>query len=279
MTSGPKPEVSPNPQGGDPTRQAADRPSILFDRLEAASAQADAPDFFVDLNLDQVVDAVTAGWTEYNLRPFFQSPLRRIETIHYRHEVFRDIANAKLFDDVRRFAQSMRDVRVHSALFSKLYYRCHKESWFVRAVEIYCDAVEQFAHDLANAPLASRGLLSFRDHLLGYVASSGFASLRDEAKQITAELSRIAYSVIIRHGSFTVRHFHGEADYSAEVEATFEKFKQGAVTDYLAKYSDAPEDMNHIEAKILEFVARLNPEPFSRLACSFVFRTSRTSRR
>jgi DNA mismatch repair protein MutS len=33
----------------------------------------------------------------------------------------------------------------------------------------------------------------------------------------------------------------------------------------LAKYSNAPEDMNHIEAKILEFVARINPEPFSRL--------------
>jgi DNA mismatch repair protein MutS len=30
-------------------------------------------------------------------------------------------------------------------------------------------------------------------------------------------------------------------------------------------YRSAPEDMNHIEAKILEFVGRLNPEPFSRL--------------
>ena len=90
-------------------------------------------------------------------------------------------------------------------------------------------------------------------------------SLRDGAKRITKELSQLAYSVLIRNGSFTVRDFHEEPDYSAEVESTFEKFKQGGVTDYLAKYSNAPEDMNSIEAKILEFVARLYPEPFSRL--------------
>ena len=77
--------------------------------------------------------------------------------------------------------------------------------------------------------------------------------------------NKIRPCVLIREGSFTVRNFHDEPDYSAEVEATFDKFKQGVVADYLAKYSNAPEDMNHIEAKILELVARLNPEPFSRL--------------
>ena len=43
-----------------------------------------------------------------------------------------------------------------------------------------------------------------------------------------------------------------------------EKFKQGAAKDYKVKFS-ASEDMNHIEAKVLEFVARLYPEVFSAL--------------
>ncbi|WGR91828.1 DNA mismatch repair protein MutS [Bradyrhizobium sp. ISRA443] len=266
MTSRSKAEASPTTRWCDPSRPAGDSPSILFDSAEAVLAeQADAPDVFVDLNLDQVVDAVVGGSTEYNLKPIFQSPQHRLETIRYRHEIFRDLTDAKLFADVQRFARSMRDVRVHTSLSSKLYFRFHKESWFVHAVELYCAAVEKFAEDLASASLTSRGLRSFRDRLYRYLASTEFMSLRDEAKRITAELSQITYSVLIHGGSFTVRNFHGEADYSAEVEATFEKFKQGAVADYLAKYDNAPEDMNHIEAKVLEFVARLNPEPFSRL--------------
>jgi len=47
-----------------------------------------------------------------------------------------------------------------------------------------------------------------------------------------------------------------------DVEETFEKFKQGAVEDYKVKFSDTA-DMNHIEAKILDFVAALYPETSS----------------
>jgi len=48
------------------------------------------------------------------------------------------------------------------------------------------------------------------------------------------------------------------------VEKIFEKFKQGAVEDYRVKLYEGS-GMNHIEAKILEFVARLHPEQFAPL--------------
>ncbi len=85
-----------------------------------------------------------------------------------------------------------------------------------------------------------------------------------EAQWLTADLSAINYRVLLRAGSFTVSNYDAENDYSVEIEQTFEKFKQGAVKDYKVDYRSAPEDMNHVEAKILEYVARLNPEPFSR---------------
>ena len=45
--------------------------SILFpDRIVDVSAFAE-PAFFSDLNLDQAVDAITAGAQEYELKPFF----------------------------------------------------------------------------------------------------------------------------------------------------------------------------------------------------------------
>jgi DNA mismatch repair ATPase MutS len=71
--------------------------------------------------------------------------------------------------------------------------------------------------------------------------------------------------VLINGSTFTVRKYEGETDYSAELGETFDRFKQGNVKDFLIKISDAP-DMNHIEARILDFVSLLFPEVFARLA-------------
>lgn len=248
-------------------RSPHDPPRILFaeesDRLAARTAEQ--PNFFVDLNLDQVVAAITADWTEHELKPFFHYPLRTIEAIRYRHEVFRDLEDPALFECVEAFAHQMREVRVHVALANKLYYQFHKEGWFLRAVEIYCEAVKQFASALTKSLVRSQGLVAFRAYFTSYVASTHFMSLLKEAKQLAADLSRVKYSILIRDSAFSVRSYEQEVDYSAEIEETFKKFQQGAAKDYKVKYRYAPEDMNHIEAKILEFVARQNPDLFSRL--------------
>ncbi len=63
--------------------------SILFDNPESGREinKQEAPDFFADLNLDQIVESITSGRDEYNLKPFFYIPLKRVEAINYRQEI------------------------------------------------------------------------------------------------------------------------------------------------------------------------------------------------
>jgi DNA mismatch repair protein MutS len=86
----------------------------------------------------------------------------------------------------------------------------------------------------------------------------------EETKKLKADLSTVTYSVVIKGSGITVRKYESEIDYSAEVEKTFAKFKQGAVKDYRVKFSDRPE-LNHIEARALDFVAKLYPDIFLNL--------------
>lgn len=240
--------------------------SILFEETENGinKETVAAPDFFTDLNLDQVINTITSGKQEYNLRPFFYTPLNNVEAIKYRHEIIRDLENKSLFEPIQSFAKKMRMMREHLAQAGKLYYKYQQESWFLDAVEIYCDAVNNLVHDLSLAELKSRGFLAFREYVTNYANSGPFTSLLAETKKLKADLSTIKYCLLIRGNSIKVSQYEAEIDYTAEVEATFAKFKQGAVKDYGAKFPAGP-DMNHVEARILDLVAKLYPEIFLEL--------------
>ncbi len=238
--------------------------SILFDKENLQRETQEQPAFFPDLNLDQVIEAITARKEEYNLKPFFHTPLHDADSIRYRHEVMQDLENQTLMAPIEAFAGKMVIVRRYLKLIENLDFEHHKKGWFLEAVLAYCDAMTDLEQGLNRVGLKARGLLAFRAYLTQYVHSQTFQTLATEAQKVKDGLSKVKYCVIVEYGKFRVRRYEGETDYSLEVEEIFEKFKQGAVKSYLSDVYKST-GMNHIEGKILEFVALLYPEPFAAL--------------
>jgi DNA mismatch repair protein MutS len=258
------------PVSSDPSGQSGSAPmrfqSILFAGPDGPVGQetGEAPAFFHDLNLDQVVAAITTGWREYDLAPFFHAPLNDLDAIAYRQEIMRDLEDPRLIEIVRSFSQRMHEMRVHLPQAKEHYYKYQKERWFLDAVGIYCEAVEALAQGLAELDLASRGMRAFREYLVEYVASDSFRKLAAEAARLKSALSAIRYCLLIHNGRVTVRHYEGEGDYGATVEETFEKFRRGAAQDYRVKdlYLTG---MNHVQEQVVERIARLHPDTFRAL--------------
>lgn len=240
--------------------------SILFPTQEARKADEppDLPDFFVDLNLNQVVEALTFGRQEYDLAPFYYAPLSDADAISYRQEIARDLEDKTLAGNITSFAQKMVVLRRYIALSAKLYNQHHQAGWFLEAVLVYCDAVAYLVSDLSKFEIRSRGLSAFRSYLTDYAGSERFSTLSADAAQLKADLASIKYCVRIKDSLVRVRRYEEEVDYSTDVEATFAKFKQGAVKDYRLKLFVGA-GLNSVETRILDLVAKLYPEAFSRL--------------
>lgn len=237
--------------------------SILFDESVLAEDidGREAPEFFKDLNLDQVIASITAGRDDYNLKPFFYTPLNHVEAVNYRHEIFRDLENQTLFGHIQAFAKEMRAMRDHLALADKFDYKYQKQGWFLDAVNIYCAAVSRLTRNLTLTELHSRGFLAFRAYLTGYTESDEFTSLVAETQKLKIDLSGIKYSLHIQGGRIKVDRYDSEPDYGTDVLHTFEKFKQGAAKEYPFDFPSGP-DMNHIEAAVLDLIAQLYSEIF-----------------
>ncbi len=220
------------------------------------------PAFFRDLNLDQILKAITASRQTVDLMPYFSTPLHNPEDIRYRQEVMRDLEDEQRLAHFKTFAERMGAVNRYLAMVNELVYEHHRNGWFLDAARVYCESVTKLAEYLEKDPPASTGLLSFRAFLTQYVHTSEFLVLARDAQDVKQALSAVEYTLILQSGKVGVKKYEGETDYSIEVEKTFAKLNQGAAEDYLVAIPERA-GMNHIEAKILEFVAQLYPEPFA----------------
>lgn len=222
------------------------------------------PEFFSDLNLDQIVASVTAGYEQYRLQPFFCEPPGDQDTIHYRQQVFRDLQIPAIAGHIHLFARNMESMRQRLAEASKRYYPRQKQWGFVWVIDGYCSAVDGLARELRRAPATSDGLKRFTKYLTAYWESKAYRSLVQETGQLKADLSHISYRLYLHHNRIEVSRDTAEPDYSAEVEETFAKFRQHEAREYLFELPDSP-DINHVEAAVLDLVARLHPTVFQSL--------------
>ena len=241
--------------------------SILFPPSDGAVQLVgeSQPECFRDLNLDQVVDQIVVGREDYELKPYLHAPLPGDPGIvAYRHEVVRDLERDDVRSPIDAFSERMRLVRRYLKLADELRYRYEKERLFLDAATMYCEAVGAIERELKAAAPRSRGLAELGEHLRRYVGSDEFVSLTTEAQSVLEALESVTYSIRIQGPRVIVDEYGGESDLSAAVEETFARFKQGAVKDYRVKVRDSV-GLDHVEAQVLELVARLHPEPFAAL--------------
>ena len=247
------------------TTEHSDFYSILFPQATGRDNREPEtpPAFFRDLNLDQVVHAITADWDEFDLAPFFYAPLTDQDSIVYRQEVMRDLEDEQVMNAIADFTEQMRVAIRYRHHSEELHYPHHREGWFLASAKLYCDAVETLAHTLAELHPSSRGLRAFRDFLGMYVRSPEFSSLATEVRAVADGLAAIRYVIHIRGNRITVRNYDDEEDYSVTLEKIFHKFRRGEVKDYRRTFKGS--GMNHVEAQVLERVAWLNQSAFAAL--------------
>jgi DNA mismatch repair protein MutS len=242
--------------------------SILFLDLGEDPSKSRSPelaDFRHDLNLDQIIEAITAPFKDYDLAPFYHVRLHDSGTITYRQEIMRELENKHCMQVIKDFSGRMRKMRECLAQAKQFeYYKYTKERRFLSAVQTYCEAVEQLSARLGALDPRSEGMHLLREYLSDYLASPLFKTVLNDTQELIAALSAIHYSLFTRNRTVTIRDDDERLDYSTTVENAFEKFRQRSARHY--QLEDMRwEGMNHIEEQILDRVALLHPDVFQSL--------------
>src|ERR1700742_1636400 len=121
--------------------------SVLFERPEAqpenrAAIPPAPPPFFADLKLDQIAAALTRGLEQYDLIPYFRTPLPDESAIVYRHQVFRDLRRPEVREVVTGFARQMTAMRQSLTRAGQLRHPYQQQRWCLDAAGTYGRAVQ-----------------------------------------------------------------------------------------------------------------------------------------
>ncbi|EKQ54354.1 MULTISPECIES: mismatch repair ATPase (MutS family) [unclassified Clostridium] len=235
--------------------------SILYLKENPINDNEEMPKYFNDLHLDQIINNITLGKQEYNLKPFFFKPLNNLDEILYRHEIMKDLENQNLFSKVKEFCENMSTIRNKLEEMSRLNYELQKDSCFLDIIEFYCNSVENFVWNLMDIEIKSSGFKKFLEYVKEYIKSEEFAILKIDFIDLKEKLLKVKYCLSIKSNCVKIKKYENEKDYNIEIEEVFKKFIQDSNKDYKYKFNSSLY-MNHVEAKILEIVSILYPDIF-----------------
>ena len=238
--------------------------SILFERFERPVEISDKQDIYRDLNLDQIIDVCVTLKKEFDIKKFFYMPLDDEQSIVYRQEVLKDLQDDNFYYKVDEFAHKMLEIKNQQKTIDTIEYKEYKNGLFLQMALVYYEAIDSFVEALKLANLHSKGFLLFYDYLQAYLNSDDFKSLKNDVQKLKHELASVSYIVGIDGLTFKVRKYNNEANYVQEIQKVFHKFEQDEVSVQNCKF-DKNSGINHVNAKILEFVGKLYPVIFSNL--------------
>jgi len=247
--------------------------SIMFpDNEKAINVKDTAPEYFDDLNLDQIIDSILSDKRLEYLRAYYYTPLASGKIIAYRQMILKELNDPDIFNALLNFSEEIRSLesrrtQICKNLFSGAEYRKTflEKSRLYSAAYDYCTIVKGMYSYLKAKDPESKGLRSFTQALSAYICSGNFIDLERETCRLRSIFSSLRYTLNINQSVITVEKYSGEKEYKDKIERTFQKFNDDDQAIPEIKKSDHG-FAEHVEAGILNLVAtEIYKDEFSQL--------------
>ncbi len=238
--------------------------SILYEQaIDRRALNKQMPMCFTDLNLDQVINAITDGKDEYELKELFYTSIKSKHTISYRNDIFRDLENAELYDSLKSFSFKMKKMREYLRFNRELHTKTQCDKWFFDAVSLYCNAVNSLYNALRKLQLRSNGFRMFIDWLRSYISSDIFTSTQSSLSALQHAFDQVKYGIRFDQGKIVVCTDDTETDYGKSLTNAFERLLGITYSTEIKVFKEL--EMNILEKRILEIVRCMYPDTFAML--------------
>lgn len=222
------------------------------------------PAFFVDLNLNPLIDEFQNRAKGYEVKKHFYGFPDRKEDIRYRREVLADLKKDSLFESVRLFTKNMYQARSYFSYSEAVEFQIQKEMWTLNGAVRYLAAWEELFAALQNNNIQSEGLLMLSAYMTEIEKKEDFkqwkaetAKVRDLFQNIQLELtlSGSQVSIAMREDTST--------NYNSCLQTLFpEQWTEESGSHYIESPFHNKLELSALECEVLDMMNKIIPERF-----------------
>ncbi len=215
------------------------------------------PEFFEDLNLDQIVKRIARIWGEDIKEHYYDLPENRDEE-DYRREILRDVKQGELFQNFCDFLTAMKQREKLAAMAEKVEEKKQIAFLHLQAMEIYWEAVEALRNALRQAELSSQGLLGFQNYLDEYLESEKNVSLRSQVQRLRKEQQSFRLRLVYEKDFLKLSLEEPQEPYEKFLEECFPQHGKQFVSPFLAQ-----EELTELEVELLKLFSKKHKSFFT----------------
>ncbi len=244
------------------------------------------PAFFLDLNLNQIIERICALWEKDVASYYYYLPLNKVSE-DYRRAVFEDVKRGGTYDILCDFVKEMAVWMDACDKAQAVRSNLQRSVWFITEVNIYCEAFAGLHAKLQTLELQSDGMCAFREYLGTYLQSGALRELWDMARQLQGSMDAFRFQIVYENERMSVVMYHqaqnvGKVETGVLENETLKKKSQnmalqggelGSYDQFLrtafpgrqhsmrTPFEITP-DNSELEQEILKIIRKLQPEFF-----------------
>lgn len=212
--------------------------------------------FFLDLNIEQIIDNIKVMWGENNAKYYYYFPADQ-ECENYRREVYLDINKQDVYDIFYDFICQMKKRNELLRKKEQVIIQVQKQMWHVLEAHCYCYALNKLSQRLDEVSLQSNGLQAFHTYLKQYIDSEEFIQMSKLAAELGSKLTNFRFVITYDNDNFVLAE--------GQVKGTYEGFLDECCPNREKKMKSpflGLANLNQLEQELIKIFMKKEPDFF-----------------
>lgn len=237
--------------------------SILNREGNRVGVSEEPPEFFVDLNLNRLIDEFQNRAKGYEVKKLFYAFPDTKKDIRYRREVLADLKKDSLFESVRMFTQNMYQARNYFSYSETVEFQMQKEMWTLNSAVCYLEAWEGLLTALHNNRIQSEGLLTLSAYMDEAEKKEEFRQWKRETAKVKDLFQNIQLELTLSGSqiSLAIRE-DKRTNYNDFLKKLFPNQWQENRSRYIETPFHNKLELSALECEIVDMLNKIIPEHF-----------------